>query len=295
MKSAGIALRGVWAAVLTPIDHRLEPNAPAAIPYYRDLLRNGCDGLNVLGTNGEANSFGVGQRSRFMEAIAQSKIPLERVMVGTGTTSLDDTAQLTRKAFECGFTTALVMPPFFYRGIGDEGVVGYFHALAARTNPPDRGFVLYNWPAVSGVTFGAALVDRLVRELPGKIAGIKDSSNDVELQQAIGAQHADLAIFPSSEECLSAADVNGLAGCISGSVALWPQLAKSVYKSGEAALADRLARLRQAIAGPNMILRVRYLTGRALGDAAWERAMPPLGTLSAAEKRDLEEAISRCA
>ena len=169
-------------------------------------------------------------------------------MTGTGTTSLDDTAQLTKKAFECGFTAALIMPPFFYRGIGDDGVVAYFDTLAARTNPPDRGIVLYNWPAVSGVTFTAPLVDRLMRELPAKIAGIKDSSNDRELQRAIASEHGDLAIFPSSEECLLDARANGMAGCISGSVALWPRLAKIVYESRDALQAERLARLRNAIA-----------------------------------------------
>ncbi|HLX25885.1 MAG TPA: dihydrodipicolinate synthase family protein, partial [Candidatus Cybelea sp.] len=223
------------------------------------------------------------------------RLPVDRMMVGTGTTSLDDSAALTRAAFDCEFAGALVMPPFFYRDVSDDGVIAYFDALFSRTDPPDRSVILYNFPAASGVTFTATLVDRMMDEFPKILSGIKDSSNDRELQQAIAQRHPDFAILPSSEEFLAGARDRGTAGCISGSVALWPQLAKRVFDSGEASQAERLSALRRAVAGPNMILRVRYLTSSMRNDDTWERAMPPLGTLTGAQKRELDEAISRCA
>lgn len=278
-------LRGVWSAVLTPVDAQLRPDARKAVEYYGDLLRDGIDGLNVLGTNGEAVSFGIGQRAEYMEAVAAG-VPLDRAIVGTGTTSVDDTARLTQTAFDCGFLAALVMPPFFYRPVSDDGVVAFFDALLSRIDNPGRRLVLYNWPAVSGVKFHPLLVDRLIAEFPGTIAGMKDTSNDRELQQAVLAKHPDLAILPSSEEFLAAAREDGTAGIISGSVALWPQLAQRVWQTGEGA--DRLTELRRSVAGPELLARVRYLTGRLRNDPSWERPMPPLAPLSAEEKSKLD-------
>lgn len=285
--------RGVWSAVLTPVDAQLRPDARKAVEYYKWLLHEGIDGLNVLGSNGESASFGTGQRINYMEAIAQSGLPRDRIMIGTGTTSLDDTVRLTQTAFDCGFAAALVMPPFFFRPASDDGIVAFFAALLARLDDPGRRILLYNWPAVSGATFHAALVDRLVAEFPHTICGMKDTSNDAQLQRDVIARHPDLAVFPSSEEFLVDARQYAASGCISGSVALWPQLSQRVWQTGEGA--GRLTQLRHSIAGPNMLVRVRYLTSKMRGDDSWERPMPPLMPLTIEEKGALEAAVSRCA
>src|SRR5580693_392613 len=101
-------MKGIWSAVLTPVDKALAPDPLRAQPYYRELLDGGCDGINLLGTTGEAMSFGLDQRMRFMETLASSSLPMERVMVGTGAASLADATRLMRHAFECGFAAALV-------------------------------------------------------------------------------------------------------------------------------------------------------------------------------------------
>ena len=285
--------KGVWSAVLTPLDARLRPDAAKAIDYYHRLLDDGIDGLNVLGSNGEAPSFGIKQRASYMEAIARSGLPLERMMAGTGATALDDTAFLTQLALDCGFAAALVMPPFFFRDAGDDGIVAFFAALLERSNGGGGRLLLYNFPAASGITFHAALVDRMIAEFPQAIAGMKDSSNDAQLQHDVLERHPRLAVFPSSEEYLAGARASGASGCISGSVALWPQLSQRVWSTGEEA--ERLTRLRKTVAGAKMLARVRYLTAKIRADDSWERPMPPLVPLSAQEKTALDEAISRCA
>jgi 4-hydroxy-tetrahydrodipicolinate synthase len=286
-----VSLRGIWAAVLTPIDSRLEPNAGRAIEYYGALLREGCDGLNVLGTTGEAASLGLRQRTAFIEALAASELPLERVMIGTGATSLEDTTILTQTASRCGFAAALILPPFFYRDASDDGVVDFFDRLFTRIEPKPRSVVLYNFPKMSGVTFRPNVVQALTEEFPSVIAGVKDSSNDRAFQRELIARHEGLAVFPGSEEYLLEASDYGAAGCISGSVALWAQLAATVFAKRDPAQATRLAELRRAIEGPNLLLRVRYLTARLRADPVWERAMPPLGALDSSEKRLLDEII----
>ncbi len=286
-------LSGVWAAALTPVDDALQPDALKAIAYYGDLLRDGCDGINLLGTTGEAMSFSAAQRRRFMESIAGSGLPMERIMVGTGAASLDDAIALARAAFELRFAAVLVMPPFFYRDVTDEGIVRFFDALFARVDAPPKRVLLYNFPRMSGITFTPALVDRLVAEFGETIAGMKDSSNDTALQKEIASLRPGFAIFPGAEHYLIGAASYGAAGCISGSVALWPSLARDVHRTHDKAKAQTLAARRAALAGPPLIAAVRYLTARARRDRSWERPMPPLLPLTGAEKVELDRAVER--
>jgi len=278
-------IAGIWAAVLTPLDRNFEPDAPRAIAYYGNLLDRGCDGINALGTTGEAMSFDRDQRLRFMEALASSGISKNRMMAGTGAASLAEAVHLTRAAFDCAFAAALVMPPFFFREASDDGIVAFFEALFARTNPPPRRVLLYNFPRMSGITFHPALVDRLLAEFPEEIAGMKDSSNDPMLQARLLARHPDLAIFPGSENDLLAAAQRGVAGCISGSVALWPELAQAVFRDGDPLQARELTERRAVLDGREFIPVVRHLVAESTGDAGWERPMPPQRQLAPVEGR----------
>jgi 4-hydroxy-tetrahydrodipicolinate synthase len=273
-------IRGIWAAVLTPVDEDLMPDTSRAIPFYRELLERGCDGINALGTTGEAMSFAAAQRERFMDALASAGLSPKRMMAGTGAASLADCASLTRRAFDCDYAAALVMPPFFYRDASDDGIVAFFDALFARTNPPHNRVLLYNFPRMSGITFHASLVDRLLDEFPGVIAGMKDSSNDASLQTEILARHPELAVLPGSESELLAAKRRGVAGCISGSVALWPELAAAAFAFDDEARDEELTRRRNALRGAPFIPAVRYVTARIRRDTAWERPMPPQRPLS---------------
>lgn len=285
------SLQGVCAAVVTPLDVQLRPDSAMAIPYYTRLLENGCDSLNLLGTTGEAMSLSVDDRLRFMEGIAGSTLPRERMMVGTGACALGDAIRLTSAAMRLGFAAALVMPPFFYRGVDDFGVMRFFELLLEAVHPRDGSIFLYNFPAMSGITFDPDLVDRLMLAYPGLIGGIKDSSNDTALQREIAARHPELLVYPSSEAALTDARERGYAGCISGSVALWPQLAARVW-AGEAALQPQLSALREATAGMPLIAAVRYLTARAVGDLSWERCLPPLSLLTESHAARLAGALA---
>ena len=283
-------MKGIWAAALTPVNERFEPDAPRAIAYWSELLDRGCDGIAALGTTGEAMSFGVELRVAFMEALAASDLPMDRTIVGTGASSLTDTARLTRCAFDCGFSRALIMPPFFFRDVCDDGVVAFFDALLSTTRVPPRGVILYNFPRMSGITFDLELTSRLVAAFGDRIAGIKDSSNDAQLQAEILARHPSLDVFPGSESDLDAALAAGAAGCISGSVALWPRLAREVFAGRARERAEELSRRRAALAGPPLVPAMRSLTARLRSDPQWERAMPPQAPLTDQQRRGLERA-----
>src|SRR6478609_4663459 len=126
-------LSGVIAAVATPIDESGAPDLKRAVNLARHLLDNGCDGLNVLGTTGEATSFSIAQRQGVMKAYQQAGLPLGRMMVGTGAAAAADAVALTRLAGELGFGGALVLPPFYYKGVPDDGLVGYVETIITAT------------------------------------------------------------------------------------------------------------------------------------------------------------------
>jgi 4-hydroxy-tetrahydrodipicolinate synthase len=285
-----IGLCGVWSAAITPVTEELAPDLVRAAPYYAHLLASGCDGLNLMGTTGEAMSFSAKQRFEFIDALAEKGFAMDRIMFGTGASALKDAVRITRVALASGAAAALVLPPFFYRDAGDDGIVRFFDILFARTSPPPARILLYNFPRMSGITFHPDLVDRLIAEFPGLVAGMKDSSNDRNLQREVLARHPELAVFPGTEESLSETGVIGTAGCISGTVALWPALAHDVLHFDELTAApcyaelveksERLAKLRAWICQYPIVPAVRHLVARERRDPAFERAMPPNQPLS---------------
>jgi 4-hydroxy-tetrahydrodipicolinate synthase len=265
---------GIWAAVVTPVTPEFQIDLERAIEYYRSLLERGCDGVAILGTTGEAMSFSVGQRRALMEAVARA-LDVERVVCGTGAASLDDAAALTQLAVDLDFAGAMVLPPFFFRDAADAGVARFYDALAERVRGNPR-LLLYNFPKMSGVTLSADLVSRISRSHPGAVIGIKESSNDRALQREVRRRLPGLHVFPGSEAHLVEALTEGAAGCISGSVALWPELAAEVAASRDAGKAARLTRMRQELEGARLIPQVRERIALERGDDAWNRSVPPL-------------------
>jgi 4-hydroxy-tetrahydrodipicolinate synthase len=292
------ALSGIWAATLTPIDGRCRPDAARAIPYYAELLASGCDGLNILGTTGEAMSFSVQQRIAYMEALAQ-QLPVDRMMAGTGAASLADAVRLSRRAIELGFRVALVLPPFFFRDTGIDGVVRFYVDLVGAVPDLAGRLLLYNFPRMSGFTFTPDVVRRLTNELPDVIAGVKDSSNDRELQRALVAEFPAFRVFPGSEASIAESLAEGMAGCISGSVALWPSLAQSAANGDAQAAAGSgadagyaVARSREVFADLPLISAVRYVVAKQRDDTSWLRPMPPLSPLSQEDIKTLERRLA---
>src|SRR6202165_243238 len=146
-------LKGVIAAIATAVDDKGDPDCTRSPALARFLLANGCDGLNVLGTTGEATSFSLEQRKRVMSAYRDAGLPLDRLMVGTGAASVADAVALTRHAAELGFAGALVLPHFYYKGVPDDGLVGHIDALVKATVERPVPLYLYHFPAMSGLAW----------------------------------------------------------------------------------------------------------------------------------------------
>jgi 4-hydroxy-tetrahydrodipicolinate synthase len=164
--------RGVIAATATPVDAAGAPDHARLVAHCKALLDGGCDAINLLGTTGEATAFGVEQRLAVMHAVADAGLPLERFLVGTGVPALAETVRLTRAACELGFAGALVLPPFFYPDITDDGLVGYVDALIAAAAHPRLAVYLYHIPQNTKVPWPLAVVERLRERHGERLAGL---------------------------------------------------------------------------------------------------------------------------
>jgi len=283
-------LHGVIAAIATAIDADGEPDCARSVTLARFLLDIGCDGLNVLGTTGEATSFSLEQRRRVMSAYAASGLPLKRMMVGTGAAATADAIALTRAAAELGFAGALVLPPFYYKGVHDDGLVAYIEALAEATAARPIPIYLYHFPAQSGLPWHIALIRRLLGTFGERIVGLKDSSGDMDYARAAAAITPRFKVFPSTEAALPAARSGPFAGCISATANLNADLCARAYRSGDAvALAEAVA-IRKLFDGKALVPGVKAGLAHIHGDAQWARVAPPLTAFAAAERAALDSA-----
>jgi 4-hydroxy-tetrahydrodipicolinate synthase len=279
------ALRGVITAIATPIDAKGDPDAARFIRLARHLLANGCDGLNVLGTTGEATSFSVEQRIGLMTAVAGSGLPLARMMVGVGAAAIADAVRLTRAAADLGFAGALVLPPFYYKGVPEEGVTRYVARLAEATQASNLPIYLYHFPALSGVPYTVELVGRIVRECGTRIAGLKDSSGDLGYARAVAAANPQMDVFPSNEAALKEARSGPFAGCISATANLNADLCGRYFHQGDEAALAKASAIRALFDGKALVPGVKGLLAHIHQDPALAAVLPPLVPASAEGNR----------
>jgi 4-hydroxy-tetrahydrodipicolinate synthase len=277
------ALRGVIAAIATAIDQNRDPDCARATRLARHLLDNGCDGLNVLGTTGEATSFSLAQRQKVMTAYREAGLPLDRMMVGTGAAAAADAVALTRHAAELGFAGALVLPPFYYKGVPDDGLAAYIEALVTATAAKPIPIYLYHYPALSGLPWHPKLIRRLLDAFGGRLAGLKDSSGDMPYAREAAAISPDFKVFPSTEAVLLEARAGAFAGCISATANLNADLCQRAWSRGDAAALDTAVTIRKLFDGRPLVPGVKALLAHIHGDAALARVMPPLAAFSPAD------------
>ncbi len=277
-------LSGVIAAVATPIDESGAPDLKRATDLARHLLDNGCDGLNVLGSTGEATSFSRDERKSVMDAYKKNGLPLERLMVGTGAASVSDAIALTKHAAELGFGGALVLPPFYYKGLPDDGLVAYIEALVKVTADTKLPLYLYHYPQLTSLPWHVALIKRLRESFPSRIVGLKDSSGDMAFARSAAAVGKDFAVFPSTEAALIEARQGAFAGCISATANLNPDLCARAWRTGDAGALDAAVAIRKLFDGKPLVSGVKALLGHIHGDPAFGRVKPPLASFPAADR-----------
>jgi 4-hydroxy-tetrahydrodipicolinate synthase len=277
-------LTGVIAAVATAVDETGAPDTARSTKLARFLLDTGCDGLNVLGTTGEATSFSLEQRKAVMSAYKAAGLPLDRLMVGTGAAATADAVALTKHAAELGFAGALILPPFYYKGVPDDGLAAYVATIVKATSDRPIPIYLYHFPSQSGLPWHVKLIARLLAAHPGRIVGLKDSSGDMPYAREAAGVQKGFKVFPSTEACLIEARTGIFAGCISATANLNADLCQKAWASGDSAAQDSAVTIRKLFDGKPLVPGIKSTLAHIHNDAAWARVAPPLAPFTAADK-----------
>jgi 4-hydroxy-tetrahydrodipicolinate synthase len=293
---------GVFAAALTPLHEDLSPDHALFARHCRWLLDNGCDGLSILGTTGEANSFSREERAEILERLLAAGIPAGRLLPGTGCCAIPDTVALTRHAVAHGVAGVLVLPPFYYKGVSDDGLFAAYSEVLERVGDGRLRVYLYHFPQMAGVPLGHRLIERLLRRYPGIVAGMKDSSGDLQGMIATARAFPGFRVLAGSDECLLPLLREGGAGCITavGNVAAF--LAAKVVKAhaaGDGAAAEtaqgRLNAVRAAVSAHPLSAALKEIMAGHSGVESWRAIRPPLVKLTTAEAAALASALDRIA
>src|SRR5919106_1957912 len=275
-------LSGIWSPVLTPVDADLNPHPGRFVAHARWLLDNGCHGLVIFGTTGEANSFSVDERVALLDAVVSAGLPRERLLVGTGCCALTDTVRLTRHALSLGIGGVLALPPFYYKDNTDEAMFNSFDEVIQRVGSSGFQLYLYHFPRLSGVPITPGLLERLLAAYPDTVAGVKDSSGDWANTRMMLERFPEIAIMPGAESYLLAALEAGASGCISASCNVNAQAIRKLYDDFKAARPglpeqqEALSAVRKVLQLRPMIPVMKHLLADALREPDWRNVRPPL-------------------
>lgn len=292
-------MNGVRAPLLTPFNDDLSIAHELYVGLAQRLLEEGCVGLVPFGTTGEALSVGIDERIDAVRALVESGIDPSCLMPGTGVSNLVDTARLSRACLDMGCGAVMVLPPFYYKSVTDDGLFRYFAALIERIGP-DARIYLYHIPPIAVVGFSIELVARLRKAFPEQVVGIKDSSGDWKNTRAL-LDIEGLVVYPGSELPLLDALELGAPGCISATANTNAAAIAEVIREHGAGNIERAAELHAGVARYRQVMLERFaaipaqkrLLAMRSGDARWANVRPPLTELSADEGRALADQLQR--
>jgi 4-hydroxy-tetrahydrodipicolinate synthase len=288
-------ISGVYSAATTPLNADYTADLGLFTAHCQRLLDEGCHGVALLGTTGEANSFSTAERRQILEAALKSGISASQLMPGTGVAAIPETIELTRHALSVDVTRVVMLPPFYYKGVSDDGLFAAY-AQIIETIADDRlRIVLYHIPQVSGIPLTLSLIGRLIKAFPTTVVGIKDSAGDFANMQALVTAFPGFSVLAGADPLLLPLIKAGGAGCITATSNLVAASLRIVYdhaddpsRAGEVEAAQaRISAYRSLSNSYVQIPTIKAMVGLKSGNAAWGLPRPPLMALSAAEQADL--------
>lgn len=295
------AIQGVHSAAATPVTADGKPDLKLFGAHCRALIDEGCHGIAMLGTTGEANSFGVGERMALLEAAVGNGTPAECLLPGTSTPSVTDTIALTKHAVEAGAKGVVVLPPYYYKGVSDEGLYRFYARVIEGVGSDRLRVVLYHIPQVSQIPISHALIDRLMAAFPGIVCGIKDSFGQIEHLKELCEKHPGLGVLAGADPLMLPLLRMGGAGCITATSNLRAEALRVVWEGwNDPAKADEVeaaqARINDWRTLTNKYVQlptVKTMLAKRRGDMGWLNMMPPLVELSEAERKDVWAEMDR--
>lgn len=290
--------RGVIAPILTPFNDDQSIAADLYVAHAHWLFEQGCAGIAPFGTTGEALSVGIDERIEALRALLDGGIDPALVVPGTGLTSVADTARLSRACLDLGCAAVMTLPPFYFKGVANDGLYAYFEQLIAALDPAAR-IILYHIPPIAVVGIPPALARRLHDDFPQQVIGMKDSSGDWDNTREL-LEIEDFIVYPGSELPLLDALERGAPGCISATANLNAAAIASVIEAYDQGRSDEarelhgaLQRFRETVQDYGPIPAQKCLLAIATGDARWANVRPPLTAMPDGAGRDLADLLQR--
>ena len=282
---------GINAAVLTALKEDLSPDLDRMAEHAKWLLANGCNGLGVLGTTGEANSFSGAERKAIVEGLVARGIPAAKLMPGTGACSMTEAATLIRHAVGHGVGGVLMLPPFYYKGMNDDGLYAFFAGVIDRVASPALRMYLYHIPPQTVLGLSLDLVGRLIEAYPETVVGLKDSSGDWSNTAALIERFPGFSVFPGSEVFLLDGLRKGGVGCITATGNVNVPGIRKVYENWKTPEADALQAeitlARKTIQAYPMVPALKRIVAHFHHDPDWAAVRPPMVPLSDAQSASL--------
>ncbi|SHJ25092.1 dihydrodipicolinate synthase family protein [Wenxinia saemankumensis] len=287
---------GLWPPAATPFDADLAVDTPALLAHCRALLADGARGIAPLGTTSEANSLTLAERRAVLDGLLDGGIPAAQLLPGTGACAVGDAVEMSRAATRAGCAGVLLLPPFFYKGVPDDGLYDYVARVVDGTGADGLRIYLYHIPQMAGAGWSLPLIERLLRDFPGIVVGLKDSTGDWSGTRAFIETFPDLAVFPASEAHLSDAIPLGAAGCISATanvnaagIARLIDALRSGAPAGD--LQEEATRQRGLVTAGPLIPGIKAVIAARTGAPGWARVRPPLRPMGGGAARDLAAAL----
>ena len=295
--------RGVYCAALTPVDERLRPDLPHFVAHCRRLVDDGCTGVALLGTTGEANSFSTGERKALLEAALEGGLAPGQLLPGTGVPALTETVELTRHALSLGVTSVIVLPPFYYKDVSEEGLYAAYSETIERVGDARLRLVLYHIPQVSAVPIPFGLIERLRERYPHTVVGIKDSAGQLDHMTAMVERFPGFAVLAGADPLMLPLLRKGGAGAITATTNLVAADLAYVFRhhADPARAADveaaqaRVVAMRNLASSYAQMPSLKALLAARTGHAGWRRLRPPLVALDDAQAAELVAGLGAAA
>ena len=287
-----LPISGVFCASATPILEDGAPDHVAFAIHCKALIEEGCDGVALLGTTGEANSFSLQQRQDLLEKVVAAGIDPQRLLPGTSQTNVPDSITLVKHAAETGVNACVVLPPFYYKGVSDEGLFRFYAELIEGVGSDALRVILYHIPPIAQVGISLELIGRLRDAFPGVIVGIKDSSGKLESMEAFAKAFENFSVLAGADPLMLPLLHAGGAGCITSSSNLIGKHLRVVFDNffDETQIAKvdaaqvRINAWRDLSNAYVQLPTVKAMLAKRRNHLGWVRVRPPLVELTEAER-----------